>query len=57
MNKEVIQHKLKDYYETNKEQINKERNEKITCSCGSIFRKSDKSQHEKTLKHINFINN
>jgi len=31
--------------------------EKMTCDCGSIFRKADKSKHVKTLKHINFINN
>jgi len=63
-NKEKINEKAKEYRENNKEKIkkyyelNKEKlKEKMTCNCGSIIRKSDKSKHEKTLKHINFINN
>ena len=47
----------KHYHEVNKEQISEMKKEKLTCSCGSIFRISNKSHHEKTLKHINFINN
>lgn len=55
--KEKINKKARENYEINKEQINKEKKEKITCLCGSIFRKDKKARHEKTLKHINFINN
>jgi hypothetical protein len=29
---------------------------KITCECGSLFRKRDKAQHLKTNKHQEFIN-
>lgn len=31
------------------------RKEKITCCCGSIYSKSNKSHHEKTKKHKNFF--
>ena len=47
----------KDYYQEHKKQILQKLKEKITCSCGSVFNKGDKSKHYKTLKHINFINN
>ena len=30
--------------------------EKFTCECGSTYRKLAKSRHEKSKKHINFIN-
>ena len=29
---------------------------KYVCCCGSVIRKSDKTKHDKTKKHINFIN-
>jgi len=56
-NIEKIKEQLTQYYETNKEQINEKAKEKMTCECGSIFRKADKSKHVKSNKHINFINN
>lgn len=56
-NKEIILEQKKEYRNKNKEQMNEKTKEKMTCNCGSIFRKSDKLRHEKTLKHINFINN
>ena len=48
----------KEYRIKNKEKIK----DKITkniylCSCGSKIRKDSKNRHEKTKKHINFINN
>ena len=30
---------------------------KINCVCGSCFRKNDLPRHNKTKKHIEFINN
>ena len=50
---EILKSK-KEYYKKNKEKIieNKKNGEKITCECGSIFRKCDKSQHLKTKKHL-----
>jgi len=54
-NKEKIKEKNKKYRDNNKEKINELRKEKITCECGSIFRKGDKLIHEKTIKHCQFI--
>ena len=54
---QTIKEKEKEYYEANKEQINEKAKEKMTCNCGSIIRKADKSKHYKSKKHINFINN
>ena len=51
-NKEKIKEKNKKYYNDNKEKIN----QKITCECGSTFKKSDKKRHEQSKKHINFTN-
>ena len=31
--------------------------QKITCECGSICRRNDLRRHERTKKHIDFINN
>ena len=49
--KEEIAVKRKEKYEKNKEKYA----EKYKCSCGSIYRKISKSDHEKTKKHISFI--
>ena len=54
-NKEKIKEKKIDYYENNKEKILARKKEKVTCICGSIFRIGDKSAHEKTTKHCQFI--
>jgi len=49
--REKIKTNSKDYYAKNKTKINERRKIKYTCPCGSILRTSDKSQHEKTIKH------
>lgn len=56
VNKEKISEQTKERYESNKEQISERTKVKYTCDCGSILRKNDKSRHERTLKHIEFIN-
>ena len=67
-NKEKIKEKDKQYYKDNKEKIknyyqdNKEKIKintaiKINCVCGSSFCKGNLSKHEKSKKHINYINN
>ena len=67
-NKDVIKEKRKEYFEefriNNKEKINqsaKERYElnkkQITCECGCVIYIKSKLRHEKTIKHINLINN
>ena len=61
----ILEHK-KDYYNDNKEKIkasartNNELNknklkEKFACSCGSIIRFSDKARHQKSQKHIKYL--
>jgi len=56
VNKERINEHYKEYYQNNKEQILEQQKIKYTCPCGSCIRKSDKSKHERTNKHITFIN-
>jgi hypothetical protein len=55
-NKEYLSEKRKEYYETHKEKINEEKKETITCECGSVFRKDAIRAHERTKKHLDFIN-
>jgi hypothetical protein len=70
-NKEQILEYKKEYYEENKEQIleykkeyykkNKEKNfekikEKFTCDCGGKYTRVNKSAHEKTKKHLIYVN-
>ena len=50
--KNHIKKTAKDYYEKNKEILNK----KIDCVCGSKYSKQGKARHEKTKKHKTFIN-
>jgi len=45
----------KRYYKDNKEKINERRNTKYICICGSCIRKGEKAPHERTKKHIKFL--
>ena len=67
-NKEKIKEKDKKYYNNNKEKLNEQSKEyykvnidKIkelfNCNCGGKFSFGHKSRHERSKKHINFINN
>lgn len=54
--KEDSKKKSKQRYENNSEEINKKRREKkIICSCGSEIRKDTVKRHERTQKHIQYI--
>lgn len=44
----------KEHRESNKEKIEANK-EKINCDCGSSFRRSDIRRHERTKKHIAFM--
>ncbi len=46
----------KKYYEKNKQKILEKQNAKYTCICGSILSKGNKAQHEKSNKHLTFLN-
>lgn len=54
-NKDYNVMKKKEYYEANKIQIAENNKIKITCCCGNIITLGAKSNHERTQKHINFI--
>ena len=55
-NKEKITLQKSEYYQNNKEKISEREKIKCICPCGKTYRRSDKSQHEKTKFHQNFIN-
>jgi len=70
-NKQQLLEQMKQYYETNKQQLLEQQKQryndnkaeiaekakqKYTCECGSTIRKDEKARHNKTNKHINFIN-
>ena len=46
----------KEYYEKNKDILKLNFKEKITCSCGTVVTKNHMKRHEKSNKHIDFIN-
>lgn len=54
-NKKEQLEKMKVKYEKNKEQILEKLKEKYTCECGQISTISHKLRHNKSKKHINFI--
>jgi hypothetical protein len=45
----------KNYKEANREAIAKNREEKFNCDCGGKFTLQNKSRHEKTKKHQQFL--
>jgi hypothetical protein len=45
----------KQYYYTNKEKISEQRKIKYTCICGSCICKDKKLRHERSIKHIKFL--
>jgi hypothetical protein len=48
---------VEQYYNKNKNKINAQRKQKNNCSCGGKFSNINKSRHEKTKKHCEFIKN
>jgi len=56
-NKDYFKEKHRENYEKNKEDINNKRKEKYICQCGSSIRIADKSRHEKSKKHVDYVNN
>ena len=54
-NKVQLLEQMKQYWQDNKVQIAEKRREKFTCECGGKFTKSGKIQHEKSVKHQQFI--
>jgi len=57
VNKEALNEKTKVYNEINKEALKEKAGMKYTCECGAITCKGHKARHERSQKHIKFINN
>jgi hypothetical protein len=55
--KEEIKKKSIQHYEENKDTILKRYSKKFTCECGGCFTHGNKSTHEKTKKHLEYIKN
>jgi len=55
--KEKLNKQKKIRYEANKEKINEKNKIKMTCSCGSVVRKNTIRRHERSKKHLKYINN
>ena len=56
-NKDQILEKRKVYYDTNKEKIKARQSAQYNCKCGKCISVSNKSNHEKSKFHQNFLNN
>ena len=56
-NKEKIIAKTKKYYENNKVKVYQWKTQKFNCPCGGKYDNTHKSRHEKSKKHLNYINN
>jgi hypothetical protein len=56
INKDKIKDNKAKYYIENKEKISEKGKIKFTCECGTISRSSDKAKHNKSKKHIEYLN-
>ena len=54
-NLEKIKERMKEYRNVNKEKIKDKKKEKITCICGCILTKNSLTEHQKTVKHKQLI--
>jgi hypothetical protein len=54
-NKEELKEYIKEYYEANKEKIAEKRSQKYTCECGGRYTHKNKIIHEKSKKHLAYI--
>ena len=48
--------KIKEYRKINAVAIKEQKREKIICDCGCEIRKSEKSRHKRSKKHMDLIN-
>ena len=55
-NKDKLLEKKREYYEKNKEELNQKKKEnKYTCGCGVVCLKCTKARHERSKKHIKWV--
>ena len=55
-NADKIKEQTKQYRIENTDKINEKRKEKFNCDCGGKYTKINLARHQKTKKHIDFIN-
>jgi hypothetical protein len=56
VNRDEINRKIKIWQEANKERVAEKGKIKYTCCCGSTLRKGEKTRHERTHKHLKYVN-
>ena len=54
-NKDKIKERKSKYREENKEKIKEEKSIQITCDCGSITSNCHLSRHNKSIKHLKYL--
>jgi len=52
---EICRAKQREFYEKNKERINTKRSESFVCACGGKYTRCGKAKHEKTKKHLQWV--
>ena len=55
VNKNIVGRTLKEYRDDHKEEIKIKKTTPLTCLCGSTYQKDYKARHERTIKHILFL--
>ena len=55
INKHTAGRTNEEYYQINREQLIKKKNEKLQCECGIKYCRSNKARHLLNHKHINYI--
>ena len=56
-NKEYRKEKNQEWYQANKAEILEQKKEKIKCDCGSIVSRNHIARHNRSIKHIEYLNN
>ena len=54
-NKEKVKKNKDEWYQKNKEKILEKQKQVFTCECGSEVRCAGKAEHNRSVKHNNFI--
>ena len=54
-NIEHVKQKSKEYYDTNKDKICEQKKATIECDCGSVVRRHEIKRHERTKKHLLYL--
>ncbi len=57
VNKYIPARKMKEWSEDNKEHLKIQKQIKYTCECGKILTKQSKTNHIKSIYHLNYITN